>query len=329
MPKVSVIIPNFNHACYLDVRLSSILDQTFQNFEIILLDDCSTDNSKDIIERYRNHPKISHINYNSINTGNTFKQWDAGIRKSNGEFIWIAESDDFCEKTFLENAVNSLDRNSNVGLVYCQSWKIDEFDTIKGSWLGWTKDLNDGLFQKDFAYNGVTFVENFLIHKNVIPNASAVVFRKNIYFNIDGVNYDIKYCGDWFLWLKIALVSDVAYISEPLNYFRCHQKSVIYKASQSLPDSVSYSERFDRTMRKIYSHWLKGHEGNINNIRVKNNLYISKEYLAEAKWHLNQNDRIHSVYAFLNYFILTKDFQFFVQAVYRKCRKLFNKLIYS
>ena len=71
MPTVSVIVPNYCHAPYLEQRIESILQQTFQDFELILLDDCSTDGSREILERYRNHPKVSGIFYNERNSGRT------------------------------------------------------------------------------------------------------------------------------------------------------------------------------------------------------------------------------------------------------------------
>jgi glycosyltransferase involved in cell wall biosynthesis len=71
-PIVSVIIPNYNHAPFLKERIESVLNQSFQDFEVILLDDCSTDNSRDIIEQYRHHPRVSNIIFNEQNTGNTF-----------------------------------------------------------------------------------------------------------------------------------------------------------------------------------------------------------------------------------------------------------------
>ena len=68
-PKVSIIIPNYNHAQYLSQRLNSIFNQNYQNFEVIILDDCSIDNSKDIIGKYKSNPKVSHIIYNDTNSG--------------------------------------------------------------------------------------------------------------------------------------------------------------------------------------------------------------------------------------------------------------------
>src|SRR5207342_2166753 len=82
MPEVSVIIPNYNHAVYLEQRIESVLNQTFQDFELIILDDCSPDNSRDVIDQYRVNSKVSHIVYNSINSGSTFKQWQKGIELS-------------------------------------------------------------------------------------------------------------------------------------------------------------------------------------------------------------------------------------------------------
>ena len=88
---VSVIIPNYNHAKYLNQRIDSVLNQTYQNFEVIILDDCSPDNSKQVIEAYRGHPKISTIVYNEQNSGTTFKQWDKGLQLAKGEWVWIAD----------------------------------------------------------------------------------------------------------------------------------------------------------------------------------------------------------------------------------------------
>src|SRR6187549_2432119 len=94
---VSVIIPNYNHAKFLRQRLESVLNQSFRDFEVIILDDCSTDESFQVIEDYRAHPKVSHIVFNKENTGSTFIQWKKGIELAKGEWIWIAESDDWCE----------------------------------------------------------------------------------------------------------------------------------------------------------------------------------------------------------------------------------------
>lgn len=83
--------------------MKSIFNQTFQDFEVILLDDASTDNSREILHKYQEHPKVSHLIINETNSGSPFKQWEKGLAFARGEFIWIAESDDYCNIFFLKN----------------------------------------------------------------------------------------------------------------------------------------------------------------------------------------------------------------------------------
>lgn len=85
-PLVSVIIPNYCHARYLDERITSVLNQTYENFEVIILDDCSPDDgaSKAVIEKYSDNSHISHIVFNEQNSGSTFKQWNKGFQLSKG-----------------------------------------------------------------------------------------------------------------------------------------------------------------------------------------------------------------------------------------------------
>ena len=132
MPNVSIIIPNFNHALYLKQRIDSILNQTFQDFELIILDDASSDNSRDIIESFRSNPHISHIVYNTQNGGTPFKQWDKGIELSKGEWIWIAESDDFADKHFLEVLMESVHLNPEIGFAFTATYFVDEKGDVIG-----------------------------------------------------------------------------------------------------------------------------------------------------------------------------------------------------
>jgi glycosyltransferase involved in cell wall biosynthesis len=125
MPEVTVITPNYNHARYLPRRLESILGQTFQDFELIILDNASTDNSREVIEWYAKDPRVKTI-FNAANNGSTFRQWSLGLGHARGEYVWFAESDDYAAPTLLETLVDRLDRHPNVGLAYCQSWVVDE-----------------------------------------------------------------------------------------------------------------------------------------------------------------------------------------------------------
>ena len=123
---VSVILPNYNHELYLQQRIESILNQTFHDFELIILDDCSTDESRQVIEAYRVHPKVTKIIYNNQNSGNTFRQWKKGIEEAKGQFIWIAESDDYCNDTFLEYMIIPFRENPSISICQCNSDWVDE-----------------------------------------------------------------------------------------------------------------------------------------------------------------------------------------------------------
>jgi glycosyltransferase involved in cell wall biosynthesis len=92
--KAPIIIPNYNYSQFLEERIESVLNQTYQDFEIILLDDSFTDNSLEILSRYESHPKVSHFEINQQNSGSVFKQWVKGIKLAKGKYIWIAEIDD-------------------------------------------------------------------------------------------------------------------------------------------------------------------------------------------------------------------------------------------
>src|SRR5580658_7167935 len=107
MPKVSVIVPNYNHARFLRRRIDTILAQTFQDFELILLDDCSTDESRSILREYASAPRV-RFEFNEVNSGSTFKQWNKGVRLTQGKYVWIAESDDYADIRLLERLVAVL-----------------------------------------------------------------------------------------------------------------------------------------------------------------------------------------------------------------------------
>ena len=85
LPLVSVVVPNYNYKRYLNLRIQSILQQTYQNIELILLDDASTDGSEEVLSDYQDHAKVSHILLNEHNTGNPFKQWFKGMQLAKGK----------------------------------------------------------------------------------------------------------------------------------------------------------------------------------------------------------------------------------------------------
>ena len=207
--KVSVIVPNYNHAPYLRQRLDSIFNQSFQDFEVIILDDCSTDNSKEIIEEYRNRPQVSHVVYNETNSGSPFKQWAKGFDLAQGEYIWIAESDDWAELNFLQEMVSYLNKDSSLAFAFCESYREYPNQSIEGRFLG-----------MDTCFKGLNFIVEWQIYKNNVVNASSVVLRKS---NIQSIPQDYQQfvgSGDYLFWSQLCECGNIYYVNQCLNHFR-------------------------------------------------------------------------------------------------------------
>ncbi len=227
MPKVTVIVPNYNHARFLTQRIESILAQTYQDFELLYLDDASTDNSAEVFAAYASNPHVRAI-LNTQNTGSPFIQWNRGVREARGEYIWIAEADDYADPRLLETLVAKLDTHPGVGMAYCQSLVVDEQSKVLFSTAQWTQPLNPTHWEKDYVNNGRDECRRFLVQDNTVPNVSAVLFRKSVYEQAGGADEGMRACGDWLLYANIMLKSDVAFVSEPLNFFRQHTLSVTH-----------------------------------------------------------------------------------------------------
>ncbi|MFV0607068.1 MAG: glycosyltransferase [Niabella sp.] len=273
---VSVIIPNYNHAPYLQERIESVLNQTYTNFEIIILDDCSTDNSKGIIEQYRNHANVT-IHYNTQNSGSTFKQWNKGVSLAKGDLIWIAESDDIAENNFLAEMVTAIEADEKIAVAYCQSYRMDMEGRVTGDWCAHTDDYQDAnIFRNSFKMSGESFITTFLIYKNVIPNASGVLFRKQYYDAVMGTDEDIRYCSDWLTWLKMLVVGDVYFTPQVLNYFRYHEKSVIASSFQK----EIFRKKYDILMRKRFNRFLNNFKN--KDVLKLNSVFLKDEILSEA-----------------------------------------------
>ncbi len=227
-PKVSVIVPNYNHEGFLKRRLDSIFNQSFQDFELIILDDFSQDNSKEVILNYSSNPKVSHVVYNSHNSGSTFIQWNKGIELAKGEWIWIAESDDYSELNFLSEMIQVTKNNHKVGMIYSNSFAINHIEENLKDEKDNPKVIPrniDNRYMADFSNNGKLEVLNHMLSNNTIPNASAVLFKKELY-NKNYLNFKLRLCGDWLFWIEILSQTDIYFISKPLNYFRFHTNNV-------------------------------------------------------------------------------------------------------
>lgn len=224
--KVSVVIPNYNYAKYIIERIDSIINQTYPIYELIILDDKSTDNSVDVINK-----KIKSINIpvkfiiNEENSGNVFKQWNKGFKEATGDYVWIAEADDSSNPYFLETIMKKMD--NDIVLAYADSKRIDDNNKVL---YPNCKDLKHEIssihFNDDYIIDGKNEVENYMSIACTIINVSSVIWKKQNYEKLFLEATNFKIAGDWYIYTNVINNGKLLYISNPLNYYRKHNNSV-------------------------------------------------------------------------------------------------------
>jgi glycosyltransferase involved in cell wall biosynthesis len=255
---VSVVVPNHNYSDCLRDRLESIFAQLHPVFEVIVLDDKSTDNSTSVIRKIAADARRDvDLVVNEKNSGSAFRQWCLGVERARGDYVWIAEADDIAKPTFLNSLVEAMQR-SNASIAFCDSWQID----IKGGLLGYSyknhiNQIVPGAFDRSFSMPGREFYERFLSVKNVILNVSGVLWRRDALSEaLSKLGEDLfqyQVAGDWRMYAEICqLGGSVAYVSDALNGHRRHISSVTHALSkQRHYDEIISLQRLTARGRKL------------------------------------------------------------------------------
>jgi glycosyltransferase involved in cell wall biosynthesis len=298
---VSIIVPNYNHARYLEKRLDTIFNQSYTDYEVILLDDCSTDDSSRLLEQYRSHPKVSQIVYNSENSGTSYKQWYKGIELAKGELIWIAESDDWCSVEFLATLVPFFE-DKKVAIAFVNSF-----------WVTAENESLEEVVGNDFTiYEENQFVVNELSLRNRIFNASMALFRKSKYDQVKDLGFQkMKLCGDWLLWMQIAANAKVAHVPYKLNYCRRHTQATTNKF-RSLGMDFIEGVQVLKAARIICSRQFD----------YKKVYYSYYDYLKEIKKEFKEG-----IYLKILWVFLIKEPGLFFYITYKKSRTRIKKII--
>lgn len=256
MPKVSVIVPNYNHECFLRRRLDSIYGQTYKNIEVILLDDSSSDQSCSVLDQYADeYPDITSKLYNKVNTGGVFRQWAKGIKAATGDLVWIAESDDFCDENFLDILVRCFDDEA-VMLAYSKCVFVNRDEVaMPNEFQIYVNDLECADKWND-SYTETAHIEvkTALGIKNTIPNASGVLFRRPTIMPLleDELWLSMRVAGDWIFYLHILRGGKIAYSVETVNFFRRYEGSVVETMCKN---EICYRELglASRTVHSLYN----------------------------------------------------------------------------
>jgi glycosyltransferase involved in cell wall biosynthesis len=290
MPKVSVIVPNFNHAKYLPERLESIYKQTYSNIEVILLDDGSSDQSVTILDEYAlRYPEKTITCFNAHNSGGVFNQWKKGLELATGELVWIAESDDYCSLNLLEELVRCF-QNTAVMLAFTRTEFMRGTPPIK-IWTSeaYLSDLGLGIWDQPFIKSAQALVKSGWVLKNMVPNVSAAVFKHPGKMDLlqDPQWLNLRMCGDWVFYLSIIRGGLVAYSPNASNYYRQHALNTSVNAQK---EALYYQEHeivalylsklypldpsdFERQEKHLYAHWCSRHNASgLNEFKALYNL---------------------------------------------------------
>lgn len=208
-PLVSIIMPVYNTEKYLSAAIKSVIDQTYVNWELIIVNDESPGDTRHVVKMFTD----SRIKYIEQSNSGPAATRNTGMYSSNGDFIAFLDSDDIWHNNKLEKQISIFTHKPDIGVVYSQRETIDEDgNTI----TGYLPKL----------YNGM--VLNKLWVDNFVCNSSAIISRK-IFNKIGGMNKNLRMSEDWEYWLRIACYFKFDYVDEPLVKYRVHDEQVSKK----------------------------------------------------------------------------------------------------
>ncbi len=228
-PRVSVVVPNYNYARYLQARLGSVVGQTLVPYEVIVLDDGSTDDSLAVLAELGKTMPLRIIP-SEQNSGSVFRQWQKGVRAARGDFVWIAEADDLSELDFLSKVMPAF-ADPGVVMSYCQSQQVGEHaEQLCPDYLDYVADFGADRWRKDFVADLDQELAHGLAVKNTIPNVSAVVFRRAALADVLDRHADeiagYRIAGDWLTYLHVLAGGSLAFCPQSLNLHRRHAAGV-------------------------------------------------------------------------------------------------------
>jgi glycosyltransferase involved in cell wall biosynthesis len=253
-PSVSFVVPCYKLAHLLPECINSILSQTYGDFEVLIMDDSSPDNTPDVAQSFRD-PRIKHIR-NDSNLGH-LRNYNKGIGLTRGKYVWLISADDYLRKPYvLERYVGLLDKHPHVGYVFCPALGIR--DGLETRVLGRYSQHRD----RDRIIPRHVFLAK-LLRSNFVPSPSGMV-RRNCYERISLFPLNMPWCGDWYLWCLFALYYDVGYFADPMVCYReQHALSMTHKLlREKLDDSGAEEISVPWSIRKQaqelgYSHVAK------------------------------------------------------------------------
>ncbi len=283
MSKVSVVIPTYNCGHYICQAVDSVLAQTYRDFELVVVDDESTDNTRELLMQYGKQFRYIYQG----NKGMTAAR-NTGIKNSSGEYIGFLDSDDIWLPNKLDRQVKLLDGAAEVGLVYCWHYYINAEGDRCAFWnntIGRSFESGSRLFEK-------------LIEGNVISGGcSTPVIRRKCLEKSGMFDESISYSGDWDLWLRISMDYVIAVIPEPLASYRVldenhkyPEKFVQYNVDKGLVTVI------EKASRLLAERGYKDHEKLKRRALVGIHLHCAEMWQSLGNWSSARSHLLKAVY---------------------------------
>ena len=277
--RVSAVVPNYNYAGYLAARLATIFDQTYPIYEIIVLEDASTDDSLWELDRViEKTGREIRLVPSEVNGGSAFRQWRKAADLARGELLWIAEADDLAENALVDRLAAEFPEDDKTVFAFSDSRSIDsEGYTVYESYIPYADSVAPAALSEDRTFTCRQFVTEALATANLILNVSGVLWRRDVLrsaFDSAGPEaLALRVAGDWRLYLA-ACENDgrVAYVADQLNIHRRHRISITsalsaeahldeIRAVQTVVNKTIGGSRTARQRQKKYlehvANWLQ------------------------------------------------------------------------
>ena len=279
---VSVIIPTYNRSMFISNSINSILKQTFQEFEIIVVDDSSTDNTKEIVIGF-NDNRIKYIQ-NKVNRGAAYSR-NVGIEYSNGHYLAFLDDDDEWTNDKLELQIEKFSNSSkDIGLIYCGYIYVNDGIIIK-------KDIQ--------KIDGNT--HSFCLNQS-LGSMSLALIRHDCIKKIGGFDTSLPSCQDWDLWIRLSSEYEFDYVDKPLVIRNIHGNQITANVNLKIQGRKILLKKYIKDLqnnKKIYSSHL-GRLGSLYSLNNNNNKAKKYFYNAIANNPYNMLNYIHLILSIIS-----------------------------
>jgi len=244
MPLVSVVVPCYNHEYYVEKTIESIINQTYKNIELIVIDDGSKDNSVKVIQELADKYDFTFIHRPNKGLSATLNE---GIKLSKGKYFCVCASDDYYALDKIEKQVAFMEENNEFGMCYGKVIEFNNESLKKRNKTNYkTGMIFDNLFLQDFSCPAVTVMVKQKVFKDI------GFFDENLAIE------------DWDMWLRIAYSYKIGFLDEYIAYYRLHDNN-FHKQSDKIYEN----------QKKILSKWINNKLYNEAIMKVNESYFVS------------------------------------------------------